>query len=145
MTAEYGSGVRIGELARATGASARALRFYEEQGLLQSQRAANGYRTYRDDTVARVRSIRYLLAAGLTLADAAQFRCCLDGDLSTAAPSPALVAVARRRLAVLDERIRAVTAVRDHLAAELQTVVGSERDGPARAPNESIVTRQDKI
>ena len=120
MTAEYGSGVRIGELARATGASPRALRFYEEQGLLQSRRAANGYRTYSDDMVTRVRSIRHLLAAGLTLADAAQFRCCLDGDLTTASPSPALVAVAKRRLAILDARVRAITEIRDHLAAELQ-------------------------
>jgi len=125
LTAGYRCGVRIGELARATGASPRALRFYEEQGLLRSQRATNGYRTYSEDTVARVRSIRYLLAAGLTLADAAHFRCCLDGDLTTsAAASPALVAVAERRLAVLDERIRAITATRDHLAAELETVVG---------------------
>jgi DNA-binding transcriptional MerR regulator len=123
--------VRIGELARATGASPRALRFYEEQGLLRSRRTANGYRIYSDDTVTRVRSIRYLLAAGLTLEDAAQFRCCLDGDLTAAAPSPALVAVAKRRLAILDERIRAITEVRDHLATELR-VAGVTHSGSAR-------------
>lgn len=115
--------MRIGELARATGASARALRFYEEQGLLQSRRASNGYREYGEEAVARVRSIRYLLAAGLTLDDVAHFRCCLDGDLRTARPDPALVAVAQRRLAVLDERIGALTQVRDHLATGLREVL----------------------
>jgi DNA-binding transcriptional MerR regulator len=99
------------------------LRFYEEQGLLQSQRASNGYREYGEDAVARVRSIRYLLAAGLTLEDVAHFRCCLHGDLSNATPAPALVAVAQRRLAVLDERIRALTQVRDHLATGLREVL----------------------
>jgi len=38
--------VRIGELARATGATPRALRHYEQAGLITSQRAPNGYRTY---------------------------------------------------------------------------------------------------
>jgi DNA-binding transcriptional MerR regulator len=115
--------MRIGELARATGASARALRFYEKQGLLQSQRASNGYREYGEEAVARVRSIRYLLAAGLTMEDVAHFRCCLDGDLSDTTPAPALIAVAQRRLAVLNERIRALTDVRDRLATGLQEVV----------------------
>ncbi len=114
--------MRIGELARATGATTRALRFYEEQGLLQARRLPNGYRDYADEAVARVRSIRYLLDHGLTLEDVAQFRCCLDGDLSgrSAEPAPALVAVAQRRLDVLDARLRALAEVRDHLAAGLR-------------------------
>ncbi|MEU4743227.1 MerR family transcriptional regulator [Actinosynnema sp. NPDC023658] len=108
--------MRIGELARATGTSTRALRFYEEQGLLHSERTPNGYRHYGPTAAARVRSIRYLLGFGLTLEDIAHFRCCLDGDVATAEPDPALVAVAERRLAVLDDRIRALAEVRDHLA-----------------------------
>jgi DNA-binding transcriptional MerR regulator len=125
--------VRIGELARITGASPRALRFYEDQGLLHSQRASNGYRTYGKEAVGRVRSIRYLLAAGLTLADVAHFRCCLDGDLTTTVtPAPALVAVAKRRLAELDSRVRAITQVRDRLATELQKVGDDGHDHAAR-------------
>ena len=112
--------MRIGELARVTGASPRALRFYEDHGLLRSQRTSNGYRTYGEEAAGRVRNIRFLLAAGLTLADVTHFRCCLDGDLTTTTPAPALVAVAKRRLAVLDDRVRAITQVRDRLATELQ-------------------------
>ncbi|MGC8918084.1 MerR family DNA-binding transcriptional regulator [Streptomyces sp. PG2] len=40
-----GSDMRIGELARATGVSPRSLRYYEEQGLLPSERLPNGYRS----------------------------------------------------------------------------------------------------
>ncbi|MBY8851649.1 MerR family transcriptional regulator, partial [Saccharothrix sp. MB29] len=118
--------MRIGELARRTGVSTRALRFYEEQGLLEPERTPNGYRHYGEGAVARVRGIRYLLDHGLTLDDVAQFRHCLDGDVATAEPDPALVAVAERRLAALDDRIRALTEVRDHLAAAL----GRSRPSP---------------
>lgn len=39
-----GNGMRIGELARTTGVSTRALRYYDEQGLLPAERLTNGYR-----------------------------------------------------------------------------------------------------
>jgi DNA-binding transcriptional MerR regulator len=79
--------VRIGELARATETTARALRHYEQSGLIASERAPNGYRIYDEQSVVRVRNIRYLLAAGLTLDDVRVFLPCLDGDVAAASPS----------------------------------------------------------
>ncbi|MFE6225798.1 MerR family transcriptional regulator [Streptomyces sp. NPDC057854] len=111
--------MRIGELARRTGMSARSLRHYEQAGLLSSTRAANGYRVYEEGAVVRVANIRYLLDAGLTLDDIAAFRSCLDGDLPSVPPSAAGLEIARERLAVLDARIAAQTAARDRLAAAL--------------------------
>ena len=58
--------MRIGELSEATGVSARSLRYYEEQGLLQSHRRANAYRDYPPDAVQQVAFIQDLLSAGLT-------------------------------------------------------------------------------
>ena len=55
----------IGELSRATGASARSLRYYEEQGLLVPARTASGYREYGPRAPESVRRIRALLAMGL--------------------------------------------------------------------------------
>ncbi|BBH71594.1 MerR family transcriptional regulator [Actinoplanes sp. OR16] len=60
--------MRIGDLAAATGASARSLRYYEEQGLLVSERSPGGQRGYPEAAVERVGLIRSLLAAGLTSA-----------------------------------------------------------------------------
>ncbi|MEU8975132.1 SDR family NAD(P)-dependent oxidoreductase [Streptomyces monashensis] len=45
---------------------------------------------------------------------------CLDGDMTTAPPSDKGIRVAAERLAVLDERIAAQTAVRDRLQAALR-------------------------
>lgn len=116
--------MRIGELARATGTTPRALRYYEQAGLIASERAANGYRVYDDGAVIRVRNIRYLLTAGLTLQDVQVFLPCLDGDVAAAPPSDGGLRVAARRLAVLDARIAAQSEVRDRLAAALREAGG---------------------
>ncbi|MFE6668743.1 MerR family transcriptional regulator [Streptomyces sp. NPDC057697] len=116
--------MRIGELAERTGTSARALRHYEQAGLISSDRAPNGYRVYDEPAVVRVRNIRYLLTAGLTLDDVRVFLPCLDGDVAAAQPSGKGVRVALERLAVLDERIAAQTRARDRLAAALREKAG---------------------
>lgn len=112
--------MRIGELAEATGASARSVRHYERAGLITSERAANGYRVYDERAVARVRNIRYLLAAGLTVEDVRVFVPCLDGDVAAGPPSGRGVQVALDRLAVLDERVAVQTEVRDRLRSALR-------------------------
>ncbi len=112
--------VRIGELARRTGTTARALRHYEQAGLLTSERAANGYRVYDASAEVRVRNIRLLLEAGLTLEDVRFFAGCLDGDIATAPPSPQGLRIAEERLAVLEARIAAQTEIRDRLRAALR-------------------------
>lgn len=111
--------MRIGELARIAGTTPRALRHYEEAGLITSRRAGNGYRIYDDGAVVRVRNIRRLLAAGLTLDDVQAFSLCLDGDVAAVPPSEKGLRIAFDRLAVLDERIAAQTEARDRLAAAL--------------------------
>ncbi|GGP65895.1 MerR family transcriptional regulator [Saccharothrix coeruleofusca] len=57
--------MRIGELAKATGVSTRALRYYEEQGLLLSERRTNGYREYDEQAIRQVAFIQDLYRAGL--------------------------------------------------------------------------------
>jgi DNA-binding transcriptional MerR regulator len=116
--------MRIGELAEAAGTTPRALRHYERAGLISSERAPNGYRVYDERAVVRVRNIRHLLAAGLTLEDVRAFTPCLDGDVAAAPPSGRGLEVALERLAVLDRRIAAQTAVRDRLAAALLRAAG---------------------
>ncbi|CDO08190.1 MerR family DNA-binding transcriptional regulator [Mycolicibacterium cosmeticum] len=60
--------MRIGELSNATGVSTRALRYYEEQGLLLTRRASNGYRDYDPDSADIVAFIQDLFRAGLSSA-----------------------------------------------------------------------------
>ncbi|GAA1449189.1 MerR family transcriptional regulator [Nocardiopsis tropica] len=114
--------MRIGELARRTGASTRALRYYEQRGLLGSERAANGYREYPPEAVERVRGIRLLLDSGLTSDDVRELRGCLQLDLVNEPECEEALALYQQRLRAVRERIDALTATRArlerHLAAD---------------------------
>ncbi|MEV7025057.1 MerR family transcriptional regulator [Kitasatospora sp. NPDC093558] len=111
--------MRIGELAELAGTTARALRHYEQAGLLTAGRASNGYREYGEADAVRVRNIRALVGAGLTLEDLRPLLSCLDGDVMAQPPSARVLGIARERLAVLERRIAAQTEARDRLLAAL--------------------------
>ncbi|WP_250035245.1 MerR family transcriptional regulator [Paractinoplanes maris] len=72
--------MRIGDLSAATGASARSLRYYEEQGLLSSSRSGGGQRHYPDSAVERVSLIQALLSAGLTSATITDVLPCISNE-----------------------------------------------------------------
>jgi MerR family transcriptional regulator, redox-sensitive transcriptional activator SoxR len=57
----------IGEVAKRTGAATSALRFYEEHGLIRSERTASDHRRYRPDVIRRVSFIRVAQRVGLSL------------------------------------------------------------------------------
>ncbi|GIM95976.1 MerR family transcriptional regulator [Paractinoplanes toevensis] len=105
--------MRIGDLSAATGASARSLRYYEEQGLLASTRTPGGQRIYPAGAVERVTLIQSLLAAGLnsvTIADV--LPCISDATLRT----PWLAGRLRGELDRVSAQIESLNRTRDILA-----------------------------
>ncbi|WP_250031676.1 MerR family transcriptional regulator [Paractinoplanes maris] len=105
--------MRIGELSDQAGVSVRALRYYEEQGLLTAERSASGQRHYTEPAVDRVQLIQHLYAAGLTSRTIAGLLPCVDAKVSTP-ESRALLAAERDRI---DAQIAQLTAARDRLDA----------------------------
>jgi MerR family transcriptional regulator, light-induced transcriptional regulator len=110
--------LRIGELARRTGASPELLRAWERRyGLLRPARSQGGFRLYTAADEARIRRMRDYLARGLAAAQAA--RLALDAEaagrdaripgadvpppMTTAAASPPLQAAARELAGSLDQ------------------------------------------
>jgi len=60
--------MKIGQLAAATGVSTKAIRYYEDLGVLpEPDRAANGYRVYDGSATERVSFIQDAQSAGLSL------------------------------------------------------------------------------
>ncbi|NQX36445.1 MerR family DNA-binding transcriptional regulator [Herbiconiux sp. VKM Ac-2851] len=52
--------MKIGEVSRRSGVSARSLRYYEQHGLITARRESNGYREYDESTVERAEIIHLL-------------------------------------------------------------------------------------
>ena len=131
--------MRIGELARDTGASVRALRYYEDQGLLSPHRTTGAQRVYAADAVERVRLLRRLYAAGLNSATIASLLPCVDAP-SDMVTRDAVLLMKREHARIGDQITQLITA-RDQLdqlidAAEVHTAP----DGPDRCPAGSVRT-----
>ena len=103
--------MRIGDLAARTGVSVRALRYYEEHGLLTADRTPAGQRRYSEPAVERVRLIQHLFAANLSSRTIAELLPCVDAKVSTP-ESRARLAAERDRI---DAQIAELTAARDRL------------------------------
>lgn len=112
--------MRIGKLAAELGVSAKALRFYEERGLLPPPiRVANGYREFRPADVARLRVLVGLRRLDVPLDEAATLAgLCAAGECDRVADElRGLIAqrreqIARRsaELATLDDELARLDA-----------------------------------
>jgi MerR family redox-sensitive transcriptional activator SoxR len=70
----------IGEVARRSGVASSALRFYEERGLISSERAGSGHRRYPRPVLRRIAFIVFAQRVGLTLEEIGEELVKLPGD-----------------------------------------------------------------
>ncbi|WP_454791027.1 MerR family transcriptional regulator [Mycolicibacterium lutetiense] len=111
--------MQISELARRTGTSTKAVRYYEHLGLLTPARLSNGYRDYSDEHVQIVEEIRALAAIGISPSKAGPFVDCLRHGHEHSDECPESLAAYRESIAVLDETIASLTRKRQVLTARL--------------------------
>ncbi|SDP15134.1 MerR family transcriptional regulator [Phyllobacterium sp. OV277] len=103
------------EAARRLGVSAKALRLYEQRGLIAPVRTKAGWRTYGPVQMARAGEIAALRHLGLSLAQIARV---LKGDRQALEPAlTAHQAVLQRQLHHLAGTIEKVSAMRTNIAA----------------------------
>ncbi len=107
------SHITIGELARRTGVATSALRFYEQRGLIRSERTAGNQRRYPRATVRRVSVIRAAQRCGISLAEIASVLSRLPDDRTPTAADWQELSTAWRHS--LDERIATLQGLRDRL------------------------------
>jgi MerR family copper efflux transcriptional regulator len=101
----------IGEVARQAGVPTSTVRFYERRGLLAPDGRRSGQRRYRVGTMRRLVFIGMLQDAGLSLDDIAGV---LDAPTVTD-----WKAIARRRLAALEDEIARLQQARAYLEGAL--------------------------
>lgn len=103
----------IGEIGRRTGVATSALRYYEEHGLIDSERSAAGHRRYHADVMRRVSFIRTAQRVGLSLGEIRRALSSLPGHRTpTAKDWDRLASSWRPRL---DDQIALLTRMRDQL------------------------------
>lgn len=105
----------IGALAKASGLSPKAIRYYEELGLLSdATRTESGYRVYSDQDVERLRFILGAKALGFSLHEIKDIVALHDGGES---PCGAVRRLLDEKLADLERRIAELSRFRDELRA----------------------------
>ncbi|MHB8685217.1 MAG: MerR family transcriptional regulator [Dehalococcoidia bacterium] len=108
-----GGALRIGQLARAAGFTEKALRFYDEIGLLRpSGRSASGYRLYDEQAIERLRFVRKAQGLGLSLDD---MRTILEIGDEGRVPCGHVVSVVDRELERVDAQMRRLRSLRRDL------------------------------
>ncbi len=103
----------IGEVVERTGVAASALRFYESEGLIESERSSGGQRRYHRDMLRRVAFVKVAQRVGLSLEDIREaFSMLPRGRTPSKADWARLSRAWRPRL---DEQIAVLEALRDQL------------------------------
>lgn len=105
----------ISELARAGGVGVETVRYYQRRGLIDDPRPSRehlaGRRHYGDDDARRLRFVRGAQRAGFSLAEIATLL-----ELDETDERPRVRAMARDRIARLDQQIAELQAARESLA-----------------------------
>ncbi|MFJ7333633.1 redox-sensitive transcriptional activator SoxR [Streptomyces sp. NPDC101110] len=139
----------VGQLAARSGAAVSALHFYESKGLISSRRTPGNQRRYARDTLRRVAFIRAAQRVGIPLATIREALTQLPEERTPTREDWAHLSETWRT--ELEERIRQLNRLRDHLAdcigcgcLSLDTCVLSNPDdafGERRAGSRLMVER----
>jgi MerR family transcriptional regulator, copper efflux regulator len=124
--------MRIGELAGRAGISTKAIRYYEQVGILAPPaRTPSGYRSYDQTALGRLEFVRAAQAVGLTLGEIRQVIAFRDDGQ---APCAHVSDLLQRHAADLDRRIRELQQLRGELRqlAERAATLDPERCPPER-------------
>ena len=107
----------IGDIARQSGVTPAAIRYYEEIGLLTAPpRSEGGYRRYTKAALEELEFIRKGQGLGFSLEEIGEI---LKLSRAGEAPCSHVFDLAERNLAAADERIQQLQAFRDRLAAQI--------------------------
>lgn len=119
--------ITIGQAARRSGVSRKAIRLYETKGLLEAaDRTPAGYRTYTDEDVAVLRFIRQAKSLDLHLDE---IRDVIDLQRGGAQPCQTVLVLLDRHIRDIDRTIADLRALRASLGRARSSARTSSRNG----------------
>jgi MerR family redox-sensitive transcriptional activator SoxR len=129
----------IGQVAERTGVATSALRYWEELGLITSDRTAGNQRRYERATIRRVSFIRAAQRVGLSLDEIAAALARLPRSRTPTASDWARLSRSWRRR--LDEQIRSIEQLRDQLDSCIGCGCLSLRTCALSNPDDTLAAR----
>jgi MerR family Zn(II)-responsive transcriptional regulator of zntA len=115
----------VAEVGRRTGLTRKALRLYEELGLVEpAGRTDAGYRLYDEEALRRIELVNRAKVLGLTLIEAKEFLHVAEGCCGE--HHPALAALVEGKLEETHQRIAELQSLRTTLEAVLERLAANE-------------------
>lgn len=129
--------MRISELSRLTGVSARSIRHYEAKGLLRAVRLENNYREFDQSAVPRIKAIQLYLKLGLTTDEIREL---FEGEV--APPDDysfceEMLALYQAKLDRVNEQIDALLDLKRMLERQIRLTLGKRPEPLPRAERSS--------
>ncbi|MEX1029685.1 MAG: MerR family transcriptional regulator [Paenibacillaceae bacterium] len=117
--------MKIGELARRTGASIRSLRYYDEQGLIKPLRLENGYREYSKLAEDQVRTIQFYLSLGLSTEQISSFLQCVL--INKEAFCSEILPIYEQKLSEIDQQINQLSLIKSNLEDRIASILAEQQ------------------
>lgn len=114
----------IGDTARRTGLPAKTIRYYEEIGLVQPLRDANGYRRFRESDVHKLGFLGRARSLGFSIEDCRGLLALWEDEGRASAD---VRGIAAAHLDRIDAKIAELTAMRATLAQLIDACAGDHR------------------
>jgi MerR family redox-sensitive transcriptional activator SoxR len=121
MTSGMSIGMTIGQVAKASGLSASAIRFYEKEGLLPQPVRASGQRRYDRRVLERLALLEFAKECGFALREV---RTLLNAFADDAPLSERLRGVAQRKIAELDVKAQRIARSKERIQRAVQCRCG---------------------
>ena len=131
--------MNIGDVADLSGLPAKTIRYYEDIGLVEPLRSANGYRSFRQSDVHKLAFLGRARALGFTIEDC---RSLLKLYADTERASAEVKQIAEEHLDRIDRKIAELTEMRATLSHLVDACAGDHRpDCPILA---DLAMKEDK-
>ena len=116
--------MNIGEAAKASGLPAKTIRYYEDIGLVVADRAANGYRSYDEPHLHKLKFLHRSRSLGFSIEECRQLLSLYEDKQRTSA---SVRKVASSKLEEIDRKIADLQGLRDTLATLVESCHGDDR------------------
>ncbi|WP_100644116.1 redox-sensitive transcriptional activator SoxR [Alteromonas facilis] len=134
-----GQALSVGAVAKRCGVAVSTLHFYEQKGLISSQRNTGNQRRYKPDVLRRVSVIKAAQTLGITLQEIKQVFAALPNERTPSKQDWADISATWH--VMLNQRIKALESLRDSLSSCIGCGCLSLNSCPLYNPNDELAVK----